>query len=173
MAYCVVRTDLMSGTTDPSCLEHGRFYNAHDAQEAIQNGSIVQVGDLEAGERESHKYTDVAAGAVLNDVVLIAEPELITDTSHHKGIADYISPAGKIIRGYRLHQFDEFSVSAEGFTSATRQAAQVGAYVSVAEGTHMLAASARKPDTGLYIGKIIDVEVKNFVTYYCIAVYGK
>ena len=37
----------------------------------------------------------------------------------------------------------------------------------------MLAASARKPETGLYIGKIIDVEVKNFVTYYCIAVYGK
>lgn len=173
MAYCVVRTDLMSGTVDPSCLEHGRFYNATSELEEIQNGSICQVGDLEDGERESHKYTNVTEGATLADVVLISEPELCVDDCHYKQLSNYISPAGKIIRGYRLHPYDEFSVTEEAFTLDTKAAAKVGAYVSVPADTHQLAATAEKPVSNLYIGKIIAVEVKNFMTYYCIAVYGK
>ena len=77
MAYCVVRTDLMSGTVNPAYLENGRYYNARGAFEAIQNGSIVHVGALETDQRESHKYLDVTADPKIDDLVLIADEELI------------------------------------------------------------------------------------------------
>lgn len=170
MAYCVVRTDAMSGTTDATCLEHGRFYNAEGVQSEIQNGSIVQVGALETGERESHKYTDVTANATINDVVLIAAPELIYDTYRHKGVQDFINGAGDIIRGYHLHQWDEFAVTAPGFDPTTLSNAKVGAYVSVAAGKHILSASAAKPQSGLVIGTIEDIEIKNYMTFYTIRV---
>ncbi len=171
MANCVVRTDLMSGITDASCLEHGRFYGSDGKFAEIQNGSIVQVGALEENERESHKYTDVADGATLTDVVLIAEPEMGKTYRNHVDLTEYINEAGKCIRGYRLHAFDEFSVTADGFKDAT--AAKVGAFVSVAKNEHILTVGASKPSSGLYIGKIEHVETRGTLTFYNIAVYAK
>lgn len=161
MAYAIVRTDSMSGTTDFSMLVHGRYVGADDKYAEIENGSIVLVGDLEANERESHKYLDIAEDTTIQQVALVAEPELIRDECHHKGIADYINVAGKCIRAYMLHKNDVFAVSADAFigTAPTK-----GQAVSINSGKHKMVAG-----TGdLAIGKCIDIEVKKYQTYYVI-----
>lgn len=171
MANCVVRTDLLAGTRNPAFLEHGRYYNASSAQAEIQNGSIVYVGALEDGERESHKYTDVPEDATIKDLVLIAAPEVIYDESNHKTLRDFINEAGKIIRGYYLLPQTEFSVSAEGIDGT---APTVGQTLVVAKDSHILKVGAAS--AGTVIGTCTAIETKfqygATMTYYTIKVEG-
>lgn len=162
MAYTVVRTDMMAGTINPAFLENGRYVK-NSAYADIENGSIVSVGALENGERESHVYSDVAAGTDLSKLVLIAAPEVIIDTYPHKGIADFINKAGTCIRGYYLLPNDEFSVTAEGFDGAVPQ---VGASVGIAANTHKLKVDA----TDTVIGTVTHIEVKKYMTFYTVKV---
>lgn len=162
MAYTVVRTDMMAGTTNPAFLENGRYVK-NSAYADIENGSIVSVGALENGERESHVYSDVAAGTDLSKLVLIAAPEVIIDTYPHKGIADFINKAGTCIRGYYLLPNGEFSVTAEGFDGAVPQ---VGSSVGIAANTHKLKVDA----TDTVIGTVTHIEVKKYMTFYTVKV---
>ena len=161
MAYTVVRTDMMAGTTNPAFLENGRYVK-DGAYADIENGSIVSVGALENGERESHVYSDVAAGTDLSKLVLIAAPEVIIDTYPHKGIADFINEAGTCIRGYYLLN-GEFSLTAEGFDGAVPK---VGDSVGVAANTHKLKVDA----TDTVIGTVTHIEVKKYMTFYTVKV---
>ena len=161
MAYTVVRTDMMAGTTNPAFLENGRYVK-DGAYADIENGSIVSVGALENGERESHVYSDVAAGTDLSKLVLIAAPEVIIDTYPHKGIADFINEAGTCIRGYYLLN-GEFSLTAEGFDGAVPK---VGDSVGVAANTHKLKVDA----TDTVIGTVTHIEVKKYMIFYTVKV---
>lgn len=161
MAYTVVRTDMMAGTINPAFLENGRYVK-NSAYADIENGSIVSVGALENGERESHVYSDVAAGTDLSKLVLIAAPEVIIDTYPHKGIADFINEAGTCIRGYYLLN-GEFSLTAEGFDGAVPK---VGDSVGVAANTHKLKVDA----TDTVIGTVTHIEVKKYMTFYTVKV---
>ncbi len=172
MANCVVRTDLLAGTRNPAFLEHGRYYNASDAQAEIQNGSIVYVDALETEERESHKYKDVPENATIKDLVLIAAPEVIYDESNHKTLRDFINEAGKIIRGYYLLPNTEFSVSAEGITGT---APTVGQKLVVAKDTHIMKVGTAGSGVTV-IGECTAIETKfqygATMTYYTIKVEG-
>lgn len=163
MAYTVVRTDAMSGTMLHTALENGRYYDTDGAFAEIENGSIVQVGALETGERESHVYTDVKAEAVLSDLVVLAAPEIFIDETPHKGISDFINQAGECIRGYRLLPNDEFSVSAEGFDGTVPE---VGGAIGVATGTHKLSTTA----TDVPIGVCTSIETHNYYPLYTIKI---
>lgn len=161
MAHTVVRTDILAGTVNQAFLENGR-YKKDGNYAAIDNGSIVTVGALEDGERESHVYSDVAKGTNLNKLVLIAAPEVIKDNYLHKDIRDFEVAAGVVARGYRLTPGCEFSLTADGIDGSPAKGANVG----VAANTHKLKVSAE--DTK--IGTITDVEVKKFMTFYTIKV---
>lgn len=162
MAYAVVRTDSMSGVTDATLLAHGR-YKDNDAYAEIENGSIVVVGDLEDGEREVRQFSDVTASTKIDEVALVAAPELIKDTCTHKDLSDWINPAGVATRGYRFHSHDVFSVSAEAFDGAVPT---VGQTVAVKADSHKMVAG-----TGaLTIGKCIEIETLRYVTMYAIEV---
>ncbi|HAH70979.1 MAG TPA: hypothetical protein DCL74_04460 [Succinivibrionaceae bacterium] len=161
MAHTVVRTDMLAGTVNPAFLENGR-YKKSNAYEKIDNGSIVMVGALEDGERESHVYSDVPAGTSIDKLVLIAVPEIFKDTSVRKDIRDFEVAAGVVSRGYRLTPGGEFSITADGIDGSPTKGATVG----LAANTHKLKVSA--DDTK--IGTIADVEVKKFMTFYTIKI---
>lgn len=161
MAHAIVRTDMLAGTINPAFLENGR-YVANDAYADIDNGSICAVGALEQNERESHVYSDVPAGTDLSELVLIAAPEVIRDTTGHKDVRDFYNKAGTCIRGYYLLPNDEFSVSVDGIEGSPA----VGKTVGLAANTHKLKVDA----TDTVIGVITHTEQKKYVTYYTIKV---
>lgn len=117
MAYAIVRTDLMSGTKQPADLVSVK-YQVSTVDTAIENGNVALVGALATGEREVYLATTPAADSALNDIVLIATPELNYD-ERLKNLNQFRNEAGEIARGYRLRSGNIFSVTAEALTATT------------------------------------------------------
>lgn len=165
--YGVVRTDNMYGTDVRAGLVSVRYMGASgDTATAIENGSVVKIDALEAGEREVYVAKDVAANEALADVVLIAAPEVAYD-ERIRNFDEFINEAGKAVRGYRFHVGDTFSVTKEALTGAASP--KVGDIVELAAGTKMnVVTSATSGST--VIGSIIAVEVAGRYTYYVIKV---
>lgn len=110
----IVRTDLMHGTDNPADLVSVK-YQVSDVNTAIENGNVVVVGGLLTGEREVRKATKPTATTPLNQLALIATPEMIYDETPRKTFADFINEAGVPARGYRLRSGDVFSATMEAF----------------------------------------------------------
>lgn len=167
MAYGVVRTDNMVGTDVRAQLVSIKYMGA-DGQTAtaIENGNVLKVGALMNGEREIFVGGAVAADDSLDDVVLVASPEVMYD-EHKHNLDEYINEAGKPCRGYRFHKGQIFSVTKEALSGAASPA--VGNVVELAAGTKMnVAASATSGSTA--VGKIIAIDVVGRHTYYVILV---
>ena len=163
----VVRTDKLMGTDVRSMLVSLNYIvvdNDTETETAIDNGSIVKLGDLVEGEREIYKATAPAASDALDDVVLVASPEVMYD-ERLKDLADFYNEAGKNARGYRLHSGDIFSLT-EDVLSGTLA---VGKIVELQAGTKLKAvASVTSGSTA--VGKIIAIDVVGPYTYYVIQV---
>lgn len=167
MAYGVVRTDNMVGTDVRAQLVSIKYMGA-DGQTAtaIENGNVLKVGALMDGEREIFVGGAVAADDSLDNVVLVASPEVMYD-EHKHNLDEYINEAGKPCRGYRFHKGQIFSVTKEALSGAASPA--VGNVVELAAGTKMnVAASATSGSTA--VGKIIAIDVVGRHTYYVILV---
>lgn len=167
MAYGVVRTDNMVGTDVRAQLVSIK-YMGEDGQTAtaIENGNVLKVGALMDGEREIFVGGAVAADDSLDNVVLVASPEVMYDERKHN-LDEYINEAGKPCRGYRFHKGQIFSVTKEALSGVASPA--VGNVVELAAGTKMnVAASATSGSTA--VGKIIAIDVVGRHTYYVILV---
>lgn len=160
MAYCVFRSDLMSGTKQPADLVSLRFYNAEDKVAEVENGVIAMLQGLEEGEREVHKAVAASAGADLNECVVIAAPEVMYD-ERKKNLDEFINEAGKAVRGYILRSRNIFSVTKEGFVNETVPA--VGAEVGIG-------ANGKIDAAGTGLGKCIHIEQAGRYTYYAIEI---
>lgn len=163
MAYTIVNLDKMSGTEDSSLLVSVRYFDATDKEAAVENGAIVKIGDFLANQREVRKATAPTSAAKINEVALIAHPEVIYDQSTYHGLEEYINVAGKSVRAYRFHNGDGFSMTAEGFEGTP----DVGKYVVVGDTTK---AKVSDTATGTVIGKIDEVWKLGRDTYYYIQV---
>lgn len=167
MAYAVVRTDLMTGTDVRADLRSVRYMGADgNTPTAIENGHVVKLSALMAGERELWKGVDVAATDALNDVVLIATPEVMYD-ERKKNLDDFINEKDRDCRGYVLHSRDIFSVTAEALDAAATP--EVGNLVELAAGTK-LKVVATATDKSTQVGKVIDINKVGRYTYYVIQV---
>lgn len=164
MAYGIVRTDNMYGTDVRAALVSIKYMGEDGATPtAIENGSVLKVGALIEGEREIHVGSAVAANDKVEDVVLIASPEVMYD-ERKKNLDEYINVAGKACRGYHIHSGDTFSVTKAVLTGEAAPA--VGDVVELAAGTKL---SVAKEATGAtVVGTIIAVEVVGRYTYYAI-----
>lgn len=161
--HFVVRLDNMSGTTDGTLLRSVRF-NGGSADAAIDNGSVVKLEGLMTGERELWKGVKPAANTPIDDVVLIATPEVMAD-ERLRNLSDFYNEAGANARGYKLHAGDVFSVS----TDAIDGTATVGHVVELQAATKLKdAATATKGST--VIGKVIQIEKVGTITYAVIEV---
>lgn len=158
--YCVIRTDLMSGTKQPADLVSFRFYNAEGNAAEVENGVIVKLEGYEDGEREIMKAVAATAGADLNECAIAAGVEVMYD-ERKKNLDEYVNEAGKIVRGYIPRSRNIFSVTPEGFVGGT--VPTVGAEVGIGEGGKIDAAG-----TGL--GTCVHIEVAGRYTYYAIKI---
>jgi len=171
--YAVVRTDNMSGTDDRSQLVSIRYMGADGATPtAIENGNVLLVGlpiqnADNSYEREIRVGAAVAANTPLNEVVLIATPELLYD-ERLKALDDFRNEAdGKPARGYRLHNGDQFSVTKGALDGAATPA--IGNIVELKAGTKLnVAASLTSNST--QVGVITGIETVGPYTYYCVTV---
>lgn len=165
MAYGVVRTDNMFGTDVRAGLVSIK-YIVGGAETAIENGNVLKVGALMAGEREIFAGAAPAANDALNEIVLIASPEVMYD-ERKRNLDEFINEAGKPCRGYRLHNGDIFSVTKDALDGVAAPA--VGNVVELKAGTKLnVAATATSGST--VVGKIIAVDVVGRYTYYAILV---
>ena len=158
MTYACVRTDNMSGTTVGKDLVSLKFFNGA-AEAAIENGSVVLVGEYLEGQREVRKATAPAKSSKLNEVALIAHEE-VDKTKAYNGFKDYTNPAGLAVRGYRLTSKDCFSLTKEAFASGS--ACAKGSVVELDAGTK-LKAVATATSGSTTIGKIVAVEGEWYV----------
>ena len=162
-AHGVIITDRMSGTYDGSDLVSVLFYNGAE-ETAIDNGNVVLVGDIAEG-KEIFKATAVAANTPLNNVAIVANPEVMYGTK--KNLSDYFVPAGTPARAYKLRTGRIFSVTAEALSASDTIAK--GDIVELAAGTKLkVVKSATTSSTS--VGKVIDITVMNGVTYYGIKI---
>ncbi len=165
MAYAVVRTDNMAGTDVRSQLVSVEYMGANGATEtAIENGNVLLLNGLKQGEREIFKGAAVAADSAIEDVVLVASPELMYD-ERDITLDKFINKAGQPARGYHFHSGDTFSVTAEAFSGTPA----VGNIVELAAGTK-LATAASATEGSTQVGKIIASDVAGAYTYYCVKV---
>lgn len=163
--YGVVRTDRLLGITNHAGIVSVKYYVDTTATE-IENGNVVKVGDLMEGEREVYKATAPEADTPITEIALIADPEVMYD-ERKKALYEFINEAGDIVRGYRLHTGDIFSVTKEALSAAADIA--IGDAVELQADTKLkVAASATEGSTE--VGKVIDINIVGPYTYYAIQV---
>lgn len=160
MSYCVIRTDLMSGTNQPADLVSLRFYNGEDKPAEVENGVIVKLEGYEDGQREVMKAVAASADDDLNDCAIVAGVEVMYD-ERKKNLDEFINEAGKATRGYIPRSRNIFSVTKEGFVDGT--VPEKGDEVGIGEGGKIDAAG-----TGL--GVCVDIDVAGRYTYYAIKI---
>lgn len=114
MSYCVIRTDLMSGTKQPADMVSLRFYGSDGKPAAVENGVIAKLQGYENGEREIYKAVAATASDDLNECVVIATPEVMYDERKHN-LDEFINEANTISRGYILRSRNIFSLTGDGF----------------------------------------------------------
>lgn len=160
MAYCVIRTDLVSGTKQPADLVSLRFYNAKGEKAEVENGVIVHLQGYEEGEREVRKAVAATAGADLNECAIIAAPEVMYD-ERLKNLEDFINEKGKAVRGYIPRSRNTFSFTKEGFVNGVVPAvdAEVG-----------IGANGKIDAAGTGLGKCVHIEQVGRYTFYAIEI---
>lgn len=164
--YAVVRTDLMYATDVRSGLVSTKYMGADGATPTeIENGSVLKVKTLMEGEREIYVGEEVAADDKLENIVLIAAPEVMYD-ERKKNLHEFINEKDKAVRGYRIHNGDIFSVTKEALIG--NESPAVGNIVELAAGTKLNVVDAASGAT--VVGKIIEVEIVGRYTYYVILV---
>lgn len=171
--HAIVRTDLMFGTNVNAGLRSFKYMGSGSTATDIDNGCVVKLDSIIADthgdvkDREVWKAVTPAANSKLEEIVLVATPEVLYD-ERKKLLKEFYNEAGKICRGYVLHRDDIFSVTAEALTGVTSSTA-VGDIVELQANTKLkVVASATSGSTP--VGKLIQIEEINGVKYYVIEV---
>ena len=148
--HAICRTDLMHGTTDASSLVNILI------PEDVDNGVVMKIGVMAEGEHEVFVGEMPAADDALSTLCLICAPEVMYD-ERLKDLADFynmVTANGGIVRGYRFHNGDMFSLTKEGFSGEPA----VGSEVTV-DAAYKMAVGG----SGTKIGEIIAQEDDYFV----------
>jgi len=170
MSYGVVRTDNMYGVDVRAGLVSIEYLGTDgETPTAIENGNVLKVGALKEGEREIFVGAKPAVNTPLNEIVLVASPEIMYDERKH-GLDEFINEAGMPARGYRLHSWDIFSVTADALSAAADIA--VGDVVELQADTKLkvVASATGLTDGSTLVGEVIAIDVVGPYTYYAIRV---
>ena len=168
MAHGIVRLDVMLGNNAMSAVKSAMYYSTYTAQTkteaAIDNANIVELKDeLVDGDRELWVATTPTASSTR--LAIVTTPEV--DYDERLKIADWVNKAGDPIRVHLLSQMvgQVFSATADAFNTTPSK----GDVIEAQAGTKMKAvASATNGST--VIGKVIDVEDVNGITFYVVRV---
>lgn len=153
MAYSVVRTDLMSGTTDVAKLKSFVF------ETDLQNGRVVKLGALANRGGEIYTAAAPAANTPLNECVLVAGVETSYDP-RFTNLDEFINKAGTPIRGYDFEPGNIFSETTDGFDGTPT----VGKIVELQADTK-LKAVAEATEGSTVVGTIVALEKAGTKTF--------
>lgn len=170
MSYCVTRTDLLSGTKQPSDIVSVKYMGSGSEASAIENGNVVKLSGLMTGEREIFKGVTPGKDTGINEIVLIATPEVMYD-ERKRNLDEFRNEADAVCRGYRLRSGNIFSVTADGIANAKAESAAlaVGDVIELQAGVKLQAAAALTSGS-TKVGTIIGIEATGRYTYYVIQV---
>lgn len=157
--YCVIRTDLLSGTKQPADLVSLRVYSGTD-KIAVENGVIVELEGYETGEREVMKAKLATSASSIEKCAIVAGVEVMYD-ERLKNLDEYINEAGKAIRGYIPRDRNMFSVTKEGFVNGT---------VPALNATVGIGANGKIAASASGLGKCVAIETVGRYTYYTIQI---
>jgi hypothetical protein len=136
----------------------GHLYSVQ-SNEAIQNGSVGEVGNLLTGEREVRAFNKPTAESIaIEPAVLVANEEINYDQSTRSTYAleAYTNRAKKPLRAYELQAGDIFSVS-DNMVDALAAEAVVGNKVTLTVGAHTLSEKT-EVTTERFVGRIEAIE---------------
>lgn len=160
----VIRTDLMSGTDVAADLVSLKYMGSGAAAAEIDNGCVVKLDGLMSGEREVWKAVTPAADTSLDQIAIVATPEVMYD-ERKRNLDEYVNEADSIARGYIPRSRNIFSVTADVLDAAV--AITVGNIVELQAGVKLkVVASATASATT--VGEIIAIERAGRYTYYVI-----
>lgn len=176
MAYGVIRTDRMYGTDVAPNLVSVKYMGTGTTATAIENGNVVKLNGLMTGEREVYKGVTPAANTPLDQIAIIASPEVMYDERKHN-LDQFINEADRISRAYIPHVHGIFSVTKEDLDTTAIQDSDddeevlpvVGNIVELMAGTK-LKVTASLTSGSTKVGEIIQVETTKRYTYYVIEV---
>lgn len=167
--HAIIRLDVMLGNNAMSAVKSAMYFSAYtdattNTPAAIDNANIVELKDeLIPGDRELYVATTPTASS--KRIAIVTTPEV--DYDERLTIFDFENKANKPIRVHLLSQMvgQVFSATAEAFNTTPSK----GDVIEAQAGTKMKAvASATNGST--VIGKVIDVEDVNGITFYVVRV---
>lgn len=178
MAHGIVRTDKLMGTDVRSMMESVKYMGSGSTATACDNGNVVKLdgflqisSDPVVYEREIKKGVTPAASSTLDEIVLIATPELMYEETK-KDLADFYNEAGAICRGYHLHSGDIFSVTADAVNFNTDEATdgKIGSVVELQAGIKLNIKTGSATSGSTVIGSVAAINVVGGRTLYVIQV---
>lgn len=107
----IVNLNLMAGNKIDSYLQSVQL------AEAVENGSLVVLGGVVAGNPEVRVAT-APVDVTTEEVLLVASPELVEINGYRIDVSDpslFVNPANKPARAYRLKNGDTFTITDVGF----------------------------------------------------------
>ena len=161
----VIRKDRLYGTDVAPNLVSLKYF-VSTTPTAIDNGNVVKLDGLMTGERELYKAVAPAAGTPLDEIVLIGTNEVLYD-ERLKNLDDFQNEAGVAALGYRLHNGDIFSVTAEALSAGSTIAK--GDIVELQADTKLKVVGSLTQNS-TKVGEIIAIEKAGRYTYYVIEV---
>lgn len=160
MAYTVFRCDNMPGIDQRTEICSVLVQDADGNPIAVENGTIVEIGALVAGEHDLYVATLATAASDLKKCAVLGTPEVIYDECLRKNLDDFQNEAGVPATAYRIRLGGVFSVTANGF---------VGGTVPTAEGADVGIGTGGKIDaSGSGLGSILAIDQTPRYTYYAI-----
>lgn len=167
--HAVVRTDLMSGTDVRADLVSIKYMGADGKTPTdFDNGNVLKVGSLMDGEREIFTGSAPTAGDDLNDIVLVATPEVMYD-ERLRNLSDFYNVSGKPARGYHLRSGNMFSVTADALDGTFTATDAKDKVVELQASTKMNVVDSLTSGS-TQVGTIVAVEIAGPYTYFVIKV---
>lgn len=166
MAHAVIRKDRMYGTDVAPALVSLKFEDGNGDPANIDNGNVVKLAGLLAGERELYKAVAPAAGTPLAEIAIVGTNDVMYD-ERKKNLDEFYNEAGVAALGYRPHAGDMFGVTADALSAAATIVK--GDLVELQAGTKLkVVKSATQNST--QVGVIADINKAGRYTYYVIEV---
>ena len=155
MANAIIRLDNVSATHDGSLLKSVKLTTP------LQNGSVVEIGGLVAGEREIHSTSTPKATSTYFGI--LCTPELMYDEK--KQMDEFINGVDKPARVFIPTKGDIFSATKEAFNTTPK----VNDAVELAAANTMKVVSPATSGS-TQVGKIIEIDVVGSKTFYVVEV---
>ena len=162
MAHAIVRLDNCSAQYNGALVKSVKYF-VGDTATNLDNGNVIALSGLMAGEREIYKA--IAPATATRNVLLACGVELMYDESTYHGLGDYQNEAGKPFRAIELQTGDTFSATAEAFDTTPAK----GNYVTVAAGSTKMTIKT-SVTTETVLGTIVAIETVGSDTYYVVSV---